>query len=103
MALGGVSDQEIAVAIKISVETLRRWRRDRIEFLNATRATNDEMAAAARMSLYRRAVGFSFKSEKIFANGRRVRVTEYLPPDVSAAIKILQAYDARDVWHDKKT
>jgi hypothetical protein len=102
IAVGGTSDKEIADAIKISVETLRRWRRERIEFLNGTRVTNEQMAAAARRSLYRRAVGFAYKTEKVFANGFRAKVTEYLPPDVNAAIKILQAYDTKDVWRDKK-
>jgi hypothetical protein len=95
-AIGGASDKEIAAAIKISVETLRRWRRDRIEFLNGTRVTNDEMAEAARMSLYRRAVGFTYKSERVFVTrGKIIRVltTEHVIPDVKAAFKILQAYD----------
>jgi hypothetical protein len=105
MAIGGALDREIAGAIKISVETLRRWRHERIEFLDGTRVTNDEMAAAARMSLYRRAVGFTYKREKVLVSrGKVVRVptTEHVIPDVSAAIKILQAYDHADVWREKK-
>jgi hypothetical protein len=102
MALGGALDHEIADAIKVSVETLRRWRRDRIEFLNGTRVTAEEMAQAARMSLYRRAVGFTYRAEKVFANGRRMKIVENVIPDVTAAIKILQALDPQDVWRDKK-
>jgi hypothetical protein len=59
------------------------------------------MAEAARTALYRRAVGFTYKSERVFANGRRMKVVEYVIPDVNAAVKILQAYDG-DVWRDKK-
>jgi hypothetical protein len=105
MAIGATSDQEIAGAIRISIETLRRWRRERIEFLNGTRVTNDEMAAAARMSLYRRAVGFTYKREKVLVSGGkviRVPTIEHVIPDVSAAIKILQAYDTEDVWREKR-
>jgi hypothetical protein len=54
------------------------------------------MAEAARMSLFRRAVGFTYKGEKIFVwRGQviRVQTTEHVIPDVNAAIKILQAYD----------
>jgi hypothetical protein len=86
----------------ISKETLRWWRYEHIEFANGIRTTDREMAEAARMSLYRRAVGFSYKREKVFANGFRAKVTEYLPPDANAAIEILQAYDAKDVWRDKR-
>jgi hypothetical protein len=101
MAVGGASDKEIADAIKISVETLRRWRRDHIEFLNGIRITDDEMAEAARTSLFRRAIGFTYKAEKVFANGFRAEVTEYLPPDASAAFKILQAYDKKQAFREK--
>jgi hypothetical protein len=96
MAVCGASDREIACAIKVSVETLRRWRRERIEFLNGTCVTNEEMAEAARTSLYRRAVGFTYKGERVFVSrGQviRVQTTEHVIPDVNAAIKILQAYD----------
>ena len=101
MALHGASDQEIADAIGISRETLRWWRHEHIEFANGIRVTDDEMAEAARSSLFRRAMGFTYKAEKVFANGFRAKVTEYLPPDVNAAFKILQAYDKRQSFREK--
>jgi hypothetical protein len=57
MALYGASDEEIADAIGISRETLRWWRHEHIEFANGTRVTDEEMAEAARTSLFRRAMG----------------------------------------------
>ena len=101
MALYGTPDQEIAAAIGISKETLRWWRNEHIEFANGTRVTDDEMAEAARTSLFRRAIGFTYKTEKVFANGFRAKVTEYLPPDVNAAFKILQAYDKKQAFREK--
>src|SRR5271155_2042407 len=74
MALHGASDQEIADAIGVSRETLRWWRHRHIEFANGIRITDDEMAEAARSSLFRRAMGFTYKSEKLFANGFRAEV-----------------------------
>lgn len=101
MASHGASDEEIAHAIGISRETLRWWRHEHIEFANGTRVTDEEMAEAARSSLFRRAMGFTYKSEKVFANGFRAKVTEYLPPDVNAAFKILQAYDKKQAFREK--
>ena len=101
MALYGASDQEIADAIGISRETLRWWRHEHVEFANGIRITDDEMAEAARSSLFRRAMGFTYKSDKVFANGFRAKVTEYLPPDVNAAFKILQAYDKKQAFRER--
>ena len=103
MAIGGASDREIADAIKISVETLRRWRRVRIDFLDATRATDNEMAEAARSSLFRRAIGFSYKIERVFVSqGQVIRVptTERVPPDTTAALKILERLDPEQ-WKER--
>ena len=103
MSVGGASNREIADAIKISVETLRRWRRDRIEFLNGTDATDKEMAEAARSSLFRRAMGFTYKNEKVFFwQGRVIRVstTEHVPPDSNAALKILERLDPAQ-WKER--
>ena len=104
MALHGASDQEIADAIGVSKETLRWWRHEHIEFANRIRVTDDEMAEAARSSLFRRATGFTYKSEKIVvASGVPVRVPtkEYVIPDTNAAFKILQAYDKKQAFREK--
>ena len=97
MAVHGASDQEIADAIKISIETLRRWRRDHIEFLNGTRVTDEEMAEAARMSLFRLATGYDVKTERVHftKDGKAtiIKVTDHVPAETKAAIAILQAYD----------
>ena len=62
------------------------------------------MAEAARSSLFRRAVGFTYKAKKIVvAAGKihRVETTEYVLPDTNAAFKILQAYDKKRAFREK--
>jgi hypothetical protein len=56
-------------------------------------------------SLYSRAVGYSFNSEKIFCNKdgevTRVPIVEHVPPDVTAQIFWLKNRDPanwRDAW-----
>jgi hypothetical protein len=102
MNLYGALDEEIADTLNISERTLRHWRATKPEFLASTRLTDAEMSEGARGGLYRRAVGFKFKSEKVFANGTRMQTVEYLPPDPNAAFKILQAYDEKNAFVEKR-
>jgi transcriptional regulator with XRE-family HTH domain len=104
MVLHGATDKEIADAIGISRETLRWWRFEHVEFANGIRVTNEEMAEVARASLFRRAIGYTFECEKVFQfQGSIIRAAtkEHVPPDVNAALRILQAYDREQVWREK--
>jgi hypothetical protein len=86
----------------VSERTLQRWRAEKPEFLAAITLSDGEMASGARTGLYRRAVGYSQKVEKVFANGFRATVTEHIPPDPNAAFKILQAYDEKQAFAEKR-
>jgi hypothetical protein len=70
------------------------------------------MVADARVerSLYSRAVGYSFNSEKVFCNKEgevtRVPIVEHVPPDVTACIFWLKNRDPahwRDAWQFEHT
>ena len=54
----------------------------------------EEADARVKRSLYSRAVGYSFNSEKIFCNKdgevTRVPIVEHVPPDVTAADLLTQ-------------
>ena len=105
MASDGATDFEIASRLGVSKETLRWWRWEHIEFSNAMRVGRDAMVERANASLFHRAVGYSFRSEKVFqSQGAIIRapIIEHIPPDVTAAKMILQAYDTEDVWRDKR-
>jgi hypothetical protein len=102
LALTGALDQEMADAIEVSERTFRRWKAEKPEFLAAVSLTDAEMAQGARVGLYRRAVGFKVKIEKVFSNGMRMRTAEYIPPDPNAAFKILQAYDEKQAFAEKR-
>jgi hypothetical protein len=65
----------------------------------------EESDARVERSLYNRAVGYSFNSEKIFCNKdgevTRVPIVEHVPPDVTAQIFWLKNRDParwRDAW-----
>ena len=105
MASDGATDFEIAARLGISKETLRWWRWEHIEFANAMKVGREAMVERAKASLFHRAIGYSFPSEKVFqSQGAIIRapIIEHIPPDVTAAKMILQAYDTEDVWRDKR-
>jgi hypothetical protein len=58
--------------------------------MGSLKVGKEEADARIERSLYRRAVGYSFKSEKIFCNKdgevTRVPIVEHMPPDVTAQI-----------------
>jgi hypothetical protein len=75
------------------------------DFLGSLKAGKEEADDRVERSLYSRAVGYSFNSEKIFCNKdgevTRVPIVEHVPPDVTAQIFWLKNRDPahwRDAW-----
>jgi hypothetical protein len=66
MASDGATDFEIASRLGISKETSRWWRWEHIEFANAMNVGRGAMVERAKASLFHRAIGYSFPSEKVF-------------------------------------
>jgi len=99
----GATEREIAEILGISDRTLRQWRALHVEFCAALNVSNEVMVKRARESLYHRAVGYSFQSEKVFqSQGKivRAKTTEHVPPDVTAALKILERLDPA-TWKER--
>jgi hypothetical protein len=65
-------------------------RSDILKFLGSLKGGKAEADGRVERSLYQRAVGYSFNSEKIFCNKdgevTRVPIVEHVPPDVTAQI-----------------
>jgi transcriptional regulator with XRE-family HTH domain len=103
LGLVGLTDEEIATVLNVSVRTLYRWKNDHPEFCQAL--LNGKLMADAEVAqgLFDRARGFSVKAEKVFNNqGEIVRAEydEYYPPDVGAA-KLWLCNRQPDKWRDK--
>jgi hypothetical protein len=61
------------------------------------------MVKRARESLFERAAGYTFESEKVFQfQGRiiRAKTVEHIPPDPTAALKILERLDP-GTWRER--
>lgn len=98
----GATDQELASHFDISVGTLYRWKNEHPQFREAIARGKKAIDDRVERSLFSRAVGFTFKSEKVFCNAdgvHRVPTLEYLPPDPAAA-KHWLGVRRRDEWAD---
>ena len=105
----GATDLEIAQAFEVNIRTIHRWKLDYPEFRDALEVGKEAADAKVEDSLYKRATGYSFDSEKILVvegEPQRVETIEHVPPDVKAAMWWLQNRkpgkwrDVRHIKHD---
>lgn len=100
----GATDIEIADFFDVDVRTVYRWKHREPEFCQALCVGKESLDARVERSLYNRAVGYSFDSEKVFNyQGEIVRAPtrEHVAPDPSAAMHWLKNRQP-DKWRDKQ-
>ena len=100
----GATDIELADAFEVSLATIYRWRNSEPEFCEAVKAGKDAADDRVERSLYQRAVGYTFESEKVFQyQGVIVRADtrEHVPPDPGAAFNWLKNRRGEQ-WRDKR-
>ena len=100
----GATDREIASFFKVTERTLNRWKAEFPDFCQSLKAGKLQADARVERSLFNRAVGYSFDSEKIFNDKEhgitRTDCVEHMPPDVTACIFWLKNRKP-DEWRDK--
>ena len=62
----GATDMELAVFFEVNVSTIYRWKHTQPKFCEALKVGKDFLDDRVERSLYQRAVGYSFNSEKVF-------------------------------------
>lgn len=85
----GATDKELADFFEVSTPTIWRWGADFPEFRSALKAGKAAADERVERSLYHKAIGYSFPSEKVFQfQGSIIRapVVEHVPPDTTACI-----------------
>jgi hypothetical protein len=100
------TDRELADFFGVTVTTLNRWKRDHPEFCASIKVAKAAADDRVERSLYERAVGYSYDSEKIFMpSGRkrpvRVQTTEHVPPEVTAQ-RFWLINRRRDHWRERQ-
>jgi hypothetical protein len=100
----GATDFEIGQLLGVDTATIYRWKNTYPDFCEALLAGKEKADERVVRSLFHRAVGYSFESEKVFKHqGAIVRaaIVEHVPPDVGAATLWLKNRRPDD-WRDRK-
>lgn len=104
LCLLGATNADLADFFTVSIRTVERWTVEHEDFCRAVKEAKDTADAKVERSLFQRAVGYSFDSEKIF-NGKdgvvRADTREHVPPDVTAQIFWLKNRQ-KERWRDKQ-
>lgn len=104
----GATDLELATFFKVNVATINRWKIQHPDFCASIKVGKEAADDRVERSLFSRATGYTFDSEKIItvAQGggvsevKRVPIKEHVPPDVTAQIFWLKNR-RKDVWRDR--
>lgn len=102
LAKAGLTEFEIAEFFGITRVTLWRWKDHDDAFREAMELGAGPANERVEASLYHRATGYTYRSEKVFQyEGQIIRapILEHVPPDTTAAIFWLKNRD-RDKWQD---
>lgn len=105
----GATDIELADFFEVSDRTIYRWQVQFPEFCQALKAGKETSDERVERSLYHKAVGYTFDSEKVFQfQGEivRTKTREHVPPDTTAAIfwlKNRRPEEWRDVSRQEHT
>lgn len=99
----GATDIDLADFFEVDSRTIYRWKLDHRDFCQALKSGKGASDERVERSLYHKAVGYSFESEKVFQfQGDIIRAPtrEHVPPDTTAAIFWLKNRRSQD-WRDK--
>lgn len=92
--LEGRTEDEVAKAVGVSRQTLFKWKQKHPELMGI-KEIKDVANDQVEISLYNRAIGYTYESEKIFYNPKtnqvvRVPIEVHCPPDPTAMIFFLK-------------
>lgn len=102
LALLGLTDAQMCIALGISESTIVYWKQQYPEFAEALRNGKQEADANVVAALYHRAIGYSHKALHIAVHKGEVITEEYTkhyPPEVEA-IKFWLKNRQRENWSD---
>lgn len=104
LCLLGATDQDLADAFDINVDTVYEWKKRHAKFSEAIKEGKDTADAQVAHSLFQRAVGYSHKAHKIqLDRSGKWQTKEYVeryPPSEVAAIFWLKNRKPKE-WREK--
>ena len=101
----GADDKRLAEMFDVAESTINEWKLQHPEFSESIKAGKDRADATVAASMYHRAIGYSHKAVKIFADVKTgaeqlVEYTEHYPPDPTSCIFWLKNRQKAH-WRDK--
>lgn len=99
----GLTDEELARYFEVHVATIYRWQATIPAFCEALKVGKAPADDRVERSLYHKACGYTFDSEKVFNHQGeivRAKTVEHVPPDTTAAIFWLKNR-RKDEWRDR--
>lgn len=103
-ALLGATDEQMAEFFGVTFQTINNWKTRHIDFFEALSGGKEKADAQVLHSLYKKAIGYSYETERIIGKGdnkKVVKVSVYVPPDVSAQQFWMRNRQRKD-WSDTK-
>lgn len=98
----GATDEDLGRFFDVNTSTIWRWKLQHQDFCNAIKIAKETADDRVEMSLYRRALGYTFESEKLFHNSGevvRAKTQEHVPPDPASMFFWLKNR-RKDKWRD---
>ena len=99
----GATDNDLADFFEVDTRTINRWKHSQPEFSQSLKTGKEAADERVARSLYHKAVGYTFDSEKVFQfQGEIVRADtrEHVPPDTTAGIFWLKNRRPAE-WRDR--
>lgn len=100
----GATYKDLADEFRVGVGAINNWKSSFVEFAKALKVGKAPADDRVEASLYHRATGYTFESEKIFQfQGEiiRAKTVEHVPPDTTAMIFWLKNRRPDD-WREKQ-
>lgn len=102
--LKGADDAKLAEVFGVNELTINRWKVKHPEFCKSIKDGKEYADAEVASSLFKQAIGFTRKVQKIVVVDKcpeTVEYEEYFPPSTTAAIMWLKNRDKKN-WRDKQ-
>lgn len=102
----GARNEDLARFFAVSIKTVYHWQEDHPEFAEALRQGKEHADSAVAESLFRRARGYNYTSQKVVLNKasklhETVAYEAHMPPDTVACIFWLKNRRP-DLWRDMR-
>lgn len=108
MARVGVTEEDIAKSLGISVSTFEKYKNEFPQLKESLKISKVDLSVTVKSALVKRALGYEYEEKKQYIteddNGNKKKHTEittkHMPPDVGAINSLLQNID--DNWYRDK-